>query len=280
MSGSLVCVTGSNGHVGSHVVNELLNHGYRVRATVRSLKQRQRYEFLLNDRSSSSSTSTSIAEQQSHQQPPPQPPLEFTEADLLNTTSSEFERSLSDCRYLIHTASPYFLSSADPQRDLVDPAIRGTLMILEAAANVRSIEKVIITGSIAAVTDAPRNDHVYSERDWNDSSSLNRNPYYYSKIQSERAAWQWMASHKPHFRLISLNPSLCIGPELNPHSSINTSNKILLNCMNGSYPVQLRVSWPFVDVRDVAMVHRLALQSSTMDGRYLVVNETLWFKAG
>lgn len=34
-SGSLVLVTGVNGYIGSHVVDQLLERGYRVRGTVR-----------------------------------------------------------------------------------------------------------------------------------------------------------------------------------------------------------------------------------------------------
>lgn len=37
--GSLVLVTGVNGLIGSHVANQVLEYGYRVRGTVRNVKK-------------------------------------------------------------------------------------------------------------------------------------------------------------------------------------------------------------------------------------------------
>ena len=51
---------------------------------------------------------------------------------------------------VFHTASPFQLQVNDPQKDLVEPALKGTLNVLESAKKA-GITKVIVTSSIAAV---------------------------------------------------------------------------------------------------------------------------------
>jgi uncharacterized protein YbjT (DUF2867 family) len=65
----LVLVTGANGFVGSHVVKKLIDEGYRVRATIRSLKDEKKAQPLRD-----------LAKNSKHE-------LELAEADLLNEQS-------------------------------------------------------------------------------------------------------------------------------------------------------------------------------------------------
>ena len=67
----------------------------------------------------------------------------------------------------MHTASPYALIVNDSQKDLVDPAVRGTLTVLESCKKFPSIKKVILTSSVAAITDSPISGKKYTENDWN-----------------------------------------------------------------------------------------------------------------
>lgn len=257
----LVVVTGATGHVGSWIVKDLLDHGYRVRATVRNIKQ-SRYDFLKQmDKANR---------------------LELVEFDLVKDDAKSFASNVlkDDCELVIHTASPYFLSVKDATRDLVNPAVQGSLKVLEACSFPSSkVKRVIVTSSIAAITDSPKRDYVYTELDWNESSGLSRNPYYLSKAMSERKAHEWYRQKNPPFVLIFLNPSLCIGPQLNPGGAINTSNRIFLNCVDGYYPVSFAGAWPFVDVRDVAELHRIVLERTDIPhGRYIVHKQSLWMK--
>jgi len=50
-------------------------------------------------------------------------------------------------------------------------------------------KKVVITSSIAAITDSPDGSKL-SEKDWNTESSLTRNPYYYSKKMCRRRSME------------------------------------------------------------------------------------------
>ncbi len=56
------------------------------------------------------------------------------------------------------------------------------------------VDRVVLTSSVGAVTDEPVKR--YTEADWNTTSSLKRNAYYYSKTMAERAAWDFIDRHK------------------------------------------------------------------------------------
>ena len=124
---------------------------------------------------------------------------------------------------------------------------------------------------MAAITDEP-DGRVLTEADWNDRSSLRRNPYYYSKTLAERAAWDFMAAKRPDFDLVAINPFLVIGPSMT--RALNPSNQVIADLLKGAFPAVLRLVFGFVDVRDVALAHRLALERPAAHGRYVCAAET------
>jgi len=72
-----------------------------------------------------------------------------------------------------------------------DPAVNGTMNAMKAASDA-GIKLVVLTSSMAAVTDEPIKGKVFDENDWNQKSTLSRNPYYLSKTLAERAAWKFV----------------------------------------------------------------------------------------
>ena len=240
---ALVCVTGGSGYVGSQIVRELLEAGHQVRATTRDVGKAKEQLATLGEH------------------------LEWITADLGSPDS--FAPAIGGCDYVIHTASPYVLSVADPQRDLVEPAVAGTTAVLEAALAATTVRRVVMTSSLAAVTDEP--DRVFTEADWNIKSSLTRNPYYFSKTAAEMAAWDFAKAH-PGFDLVVINPSYVVGPSLIP--PLNETGRALVGLVTGLFPAVIDLSYPFVDVRDVALAHRLALENDKAHGRYLCTAET------
>lgn len=244
-------MSGATGFVASHVVKELLAAGHRVRGTVR--------------RSDPEAVAHLTA------LPGAAERLELVQADLLEAGS--FDRAVQGCRIVMHTASPYALTAKDPQRDLVDPAVKGTVAVLESCARAGGVERVVVTSSMAAVTDEPDGDVVLTEENWNQKSSLRRNPYYYSKTMAERAAWSFVEEKKPPWDLVVINPFLVIGPSLGP--GVNTSNQIFVDLLAGKYPGIVRLTWGVVDVRDVALAHVRAATVKGASGRYLCANQTV-----
>ena len=76
---------------------------------------------------------------------------------------------------------------------------------------------------MAAVTDEPDDARVLTEADWNEKSTLRRNPYYLSKTLAERAAWSFIERERPQFDLVAMNPFMIMGPSLGP--GLNVSNR-------------------------------------------------------
>lgn len=239
-----VLVTGANGFIASHSIAQLLAEGKQVIGTVRNPDDPVRTAHL-------------------RALPRAETGLRMVAADLM---SKDPFSDFLDVDFVLHMASPYVLTVKDPQRDLVDPAVQGTLSLLRAAARSSRIKRVVLTSSMAAITDEP-DGSVLTESDWNDKSSLTRNAYYFSKTMAERAAWDFMAREKPGFDLVVINPFMVIGPSLS--AEINTSNQILVDVTAGVYPAILALEWGFVDVRDVANAHVRALAAPNAQGRYI-----------
>jgi dihydroflavonol-4-reductase len=247
----IVAVTGASGYIASHLIAQLLAEGYQVRGTVRSLKKEESFAHLKK--------LSGAAER-----------LELFEAELL--AEGAFDQAFQGAEFVFHTASPFSMNVKDPQKDLVDPAVRGTLSALEACVKAGTVRRVVLTSSMAAITDEPDSNHTLSEKDWNSKSTLDRNPYYFSKMLAEKEGWNFIEQKKPNFDLVVINPFLVIGPSVGP--TVSESNQMFLDLLSGTYPGIMNLAWGFVDVRDVAKAHILALQPSAK-GRYLCAADTV-----
>ena len=250
-SRATVCVTGASGFIAAHVARELLERGYRVRGSVRGNPSERRHQVL-----------TAL--------PGARERLSLHTADLLD--EHVWHALLEGCDALIHAASPFRLDVSDPQRDLIDPATSGTRHVLGAALRA-GVPRVVVTSSLAAITDQPVPGKVFTEADWNERSSATRNPYYASKAAAERVAWALEAQSGSAFRLVSINPALVLGPSLGP--SLNPSVAVVRDLLRGVSPALLDLNWLVVDVRDVALAHVAAMELSEARGRYLCAGESL-----
>lgn len=240
-----VVVTGVTGYVGAEVARQLLDRGYKVRGTTRNIDKARKDGFV---------TALEGAEAR----------LELVEADLL--VEGSFDAALVGSEYVMHVASPYFLEAGDPQRDLVDPAVNGTLGVLRAALATPTVKRVVLTSSIAASLGRPK-PHAITEADWNEASNLESGPYAYSKRLAEEAAWAFMEKHTPHFDLVAINPSAVIGPSVVPR--FNTSSLLLAALTNGTTPGIVDLPFAYVDIRDTGRAHVAAMETASASGRYL-----------
>lgn len=241
-----VLVTGVTGYVGSQVARELLESGYRVRGTTRDPEAARQAGHL---------TSLPGADR-----------LELVAADLMDPGS--IDAAVAGCEYVMHVASPYELDVEDPQRDLIDPAVQGTLAVLRAAEKAGTVRRVVLTSSFAAITFGPRPGHVFTEEDWNEEATVESGAYYLSKTLAEQAAWDFVDTRDPGFDVLAINPPGILGPSLVP--SVNTSAGGLVSLTDGSVPVLVDLVHPYVDVRDVALAHLRAIERSGASGRYLL----------
>lgn len=84
--------------------------------------------------------------------------LELYEADLLK--QGDFDDVVKGADFVLHTASPFFLGTDDPQKDLIDPAVNGTTTVLNSAGKA-GIKRVILTSSVAGECSPPESDVMF-----------------------------------------------------------------------------------------------------------------------
>jgi dihydroflavonol-4-reductase len=161
------------------------------------------------------------------------------------------------------------------ERDLVKPGLDGVINFLEAA-KFHGLKRVVLTSSMAAVTEHPVTGHTFTEADWNTKSTTERNPYYYSKTVAERKAWEFAKEHG--LDLITINPFVILGRALSMTSADNPSAEIIYRIIMGEFPGYFDFHWGFVDVIDVATAHVNALTSLKANGRYLCIGSAIYMK--
>lgn len=252
LASNTVCVTGASGYIASWIVKFLLQRGYTVKATVRFPDDPKRTEHLL---------SLDGAKERLH----------LFKADLL--TEGSFDSVVDGCEGVFHTASPFYHNVKDPQVELINPAVKGTLNVLGSCAKTPTVRRVVLTSSIAAVSynGKPRTPEVVVDETWWSSPDFCKEMemwYVLSKTLAEEAAWEFVK--QKGIDMVAINPAMVIGPLLQP--TLNTSSAAILNLINGAetYP---NLSFGWINVKDVANAHILALENPSAEGRYCLVEQ-------
>ncbi len=254
MKNKKVLVTGANGYVASWIVKDLLEQGADVHAAVRNPDDDKKVGHLKK-----------IAQDAVGN-------LTFFKADLL--TEDAYTEAMQGCEIVFHTASPFTTDIKDAQKELIDPALNGTINVLESVNKTPSVQRVVLTSSCAAIltdaiesADAPNG--MIDESTWNKTASLSYQPYYYSKTLAELKAWE-IAQNQSRWKLVTINPSLVLGPPLNPSATTSESFKILKQIGDGTFRSGApKLGMGVVDVRDVAAAHIKAASDAHAEGRYI-----------
>ncbi|MGH8128545.1 MAG: NAD-dependent epimerase/dehydratase family protein [Gammaproteobacteria bacterium] len=249
-----VLVTGATGYVAGWVVKRLLEQGHTVHAAVRDPSRKDKIAHL-------DAMAVDLPGQ-----------IAYFKSDLLEPGS--YTQAMQSCEIVFHTASPFTLNVTDPQRDLVDPAVKGTRNVLASVEATASVQRVVLTSSCAAIYGdnadmAHKPAGHFTEADWNTSSSLDHQPYSYSKVEAEKAAWA-MAETQSRWELVVVNPSLVLGPGTRAEATSESFN-IMRQMGDGTFKTgapNLRLG--AVDVRDVAEAHVSAGLTPKAHGRYIV----------
>lgn len=245
-----VCVTGGSGFLASWLIKLLLERGYTVRATIRdsgNLEKTAHLRNLLNAKEK----------------------LELVTADLLDNGS--FDAVVDGCDVVFHTASPVVIMTENPEVDLINPAVKGTLNVLNACAKANSVKRIVLTSSMAAVSQTPaiQQGTVIDESVWSDPEYCRKTNRWYqlSKVLAEMEAWTF--AKERGLDLVVINPGVIVGRPLQTSMDIGSEN--ILNFLTGG-PAYFRYSsLGWVDVKDVAEAHILAYEVPTASGRYICV---------
>lgn len=257
-----VLLTGASGYIGKHIALELLNQGYHVRASVRSITKSQEVIDAVKPHLADSSDLNDR--------------LTFVELDL--EKDSGWDEALIGADVLMHTASPFPIASPKDENDVIRPAVDGTLRALNSAKKA-GITRVILTSSNAAIygTNLPSGKTEFDETMWTDvNHPVGKVAYTKSKTLAEQAAWKFIQEQGPEIRMTTINPVLVLGAPLDKH--FGSSLSVIERLMKGSDPMAPDIQFSIVNVRDVAKLHVNAIKISGAENeRFLATSETRSF---
>ena len=252
MLGDLVLLTGASGHMGFRALVEALTAGYQVRAAVRS---QNKADLIL--------AAPSIKALN------PGSKLRFAIVpDIL--AGGAYDKAANGVKYIVHCASPIANPTDHYERDIIEPAIKGTVGILSSAAKAPSVKRVVITSSCIAVIPwedfiAKESEHIFGPDDTIPDVPGPYGHYFEayaaSKVNALNATTRWVGAEKPHFDVINMLPSFFIGK-----NELVTEAKDILRGTNGAAFGQVlgkKMDSPnpgtTIHVNDVAKIHILAL---------------------
>ena len=250
-----VLVTGATGFIGLHCIAQLLQQGYSVTGTVRSPNRIEEVKQAISEQQLSTEN------------------LSFVEADL--TKDEGWDEAVAGCDYVLHVASPFIVGVPKHEDELIIPAVEGTRRVIEAAIN-EGVKKVVQTSSCAAIIETHNGKTHFTEDDWTDASHPKTPAYYKSKTLAEQKAWELVGAQSTT-KLAVINPAGVFGPTLS--DDIGVANAFVLQVIDGKVPGCPKLHLGFVDVRDVAAAHILAMQKPEADGeRFIISEREYWFR--
>ncbi|OKH23193.1 dihydroflavonol 4-reductase [Hydrococcus rivularis NIES-593] len=228
-------VTGGTGFIGANLIRLLLDKGYSVRTLVRS---------------NSSSNNLQGLE------------LEIVRGDL---NDPDLYRQMRGCQVLFHVAARYSLWQADREK-LYESNVLGTRNVL-AAARMAKIERTVYTSSVAAIG-VGRVGEAVDETHQSPVKQLVGH-YKKSKYFAEQEA---VKAARMGQDVVIVNPSAPIGPwDIKP----TPTGDIILRFLRRQMPAYVNTGLNFIDVRDVAQGHWLALEKGVSGDRYILGHQNL-----
>ncbi len=258
----LVLVTGVSGFVGKWTMVKLLERGYRVRGTVRSIAAKQaQVKQAAADLGGLGALDR----------------LDLVEVDIRDDKG--WSDAMRGVDAVMHVATAI---RADEPRDsslVIRPAIEGTERVLKAT-HAAGIKRFIMTSSIATVGyghGQTTGRKVYDETYFTQFEKMRWTwAYCVGKTKAERATWEFAKANG--MEVTTIHPGAIIGPPLDDDASISVGMVTWL--FDGQTPALPTNGFSIIDVRDVAEMHVVALEKPEAIGqRYLATAEYMPFPA-
>ena len=254
-----IAVTGASGYIGSWIVRDCVEQGYRVRACVRDASRAEKVDHLLalNDAGLRGE-------------------VELAEGDIFERGS--YDAAFNGCCAIIHAGAAVGYNRETPQQ-VYDGCFTEVQHVLESARKSGAMRRFVFTSSFAAVGHPRPEGYVFTEKDWcgdnidayrgrwtEERIPENRDlAYAMAKANAERMLYE-AAEKDGGFDAMAILPLHVIGPLMcaNHDQGWSWQNCIRYMLQGKSYKKSRggRMLWNNVDVRDTARAHRLCAEST------------------
>ena len=261
-----VGIIGGAGFIGSYVTQQFLANGYRVKVSATDISNHAKYAHLSELPGAENLTLA---------------PLDVQQLDQLKAF-------VAGCDLLVHGGTPFQLEVEDPQRDLLDPTIKGTENFLQVVSETPSVKKVVFIASVAAVnTNFPQLPPGKAEGDTISETdpfyfSEDAHPYVQAKFIANQVVDAFIAEHPdPGFEITTVSPVGVMGMAMSQREDSTSmglqylfKNRIAPNPFLERLYAQ-DVYWANVDVADVAAaVYQAAIRPNLHGKHYLLSSES------
>lgn len=258
-----VLLSGASGFIALHTVQELIKNGHTVVGSVRSAEKGEYVKRACGN--------------------PEMFTYEIVKELSEDGAFDDFVKKHPEATVFLHTASPFFFDVTDIEKQLLQPAIKGTISALQSIKDYGpNIKSVVITSSYGAIASYEMDKQagkVWDESSWSDMTWAKAledpvHGYWGSKVLAEKAAWEFMGEHKPQFSLSTVNPVYVLGPQPTDNFNIEKLN-VSAEAINAVLKVQSPndevppVNHYAVDVRDVAKAHIVGFEKEEAKGQRL-----------
>ncbi|MFP6584541.1 MAG: NAD-dependent epimerase/dehydratase family protein [Candidatus Hydrogenedentota bacterium] len=249
-----VSVTGSAGYIGSHIVLNLVQHGYTVRTCVRDANK-------LSNTAHSTAMNT-IG------------PGSVTLHACDMTIPGAYNEVFAGCSCVFHAAAEMGNLEGSTPIKVYEGGLEATKLVMDSIKKSGTIKRLVYTSSFAAVGHPAEEGHVHTEDCWADMNQELRKEgkewnkevikhdretaYAMTKVDAERYVYD--EAEKMGIAAFGVCPCHVIGPLLSASHQRPWCWQTRIGDMLEGYG-HPRMFWNIVDVRDVAEAQRLIAES-------------------